>query len=153
MTASQTGGKKGAWRAGRPFFTRLGSTSTNTKRPFADDNPGTRQSPQAPQAPQAPPGPPRPRGPMVRGLCELLYPRSRDFTSDPPHVVPLAQNLHYFETQSRGNKKSTISLTDIYNLNSISGQSDHEARVSGCPLRPLSLFMWQADPGHGQVTR
>lgn len=44
MTASQTGGKKGAWRAGR-LFTRLGSTTMNTKRPFADDKPGTGLAP------------------------------------------------------------------------------------------------------------
>lgn len=44
---SQTGGKKGAWRAGR-LFTRLGSTTTttiNTKLPFADDKPGTGLAP------------------------------------------------------------------------------------------------------------
>lgn len=60
MTASQTGGKKGAWRAGR-LFTRVGSTTMNTKRPFADDKPGTSLGPR----------------PTAQGLCELLYPRSK----------------------------------------------------------------------------
>ena len=73
MTASQTDGKKKGHGARAVFFTRLGSTTTNTKRPIADDKPETSLGPR----------------PKVCVSCSIRGPEASQATL--PAVEPLRQ--------------------------------------------------------------
>lgn len=96
MTASQTGGKKGAWRAGRLFHSARvhhHEYKTSICRRQARDKPR----------------------PTAQGLCGLLYPRSRGFTSEPSLQLSL---LFLFSTspahlnQALAATRCTLSTAD-----------------------------------------